>query len=68
MTWFRSVRKILWGGLSVLSTIWVLHYAKVAEYYQSIYPNMRDALYFSECWLNVSLIILIISLIMLMRD
>ena len=63
-----ALRKAFWGALAVNSAIFFFHYAKTAKYYASIYPRMAHALYFSESWMNVWLIVLILSLIGLLRE
>jgi len=63
-----AVRKGLWGALAAISAILFFHYAETAKYYASIYPKMAHALYFSESWMNVWLIVLILSLIGLLRE
>ena len=63
----KKLDRILWGVLAVVSTFMLHHYNKVGEYYASIFPKMQYALYFCETWRNISLILLIISLIMVVR-
>ena len=64
----KNVRKVLWGLLAAISALWYHHYTTVGSYFANIFPKMYYALYFCETWRNVSLILLIISLIMLLRD
>ena len=62
-----EVRRVLWGTLAIISTFWFFHYSKVGSYYASIFPKMRDCLFFCETWRNVSLILLLVSLIMICK-
>ncbi len=62
-----KLEKVLWFALSALSSFWYYHYTTVGNYYASIFPKMQYTLYFCETWRNVSLILLIISLIMVVR-
>jgi len=63
-----TLRKAFWGALAVNSAILFFHYAETAIYYTKIYPKMAHALYFTESWMNVWLIVLILSLINLLRE
>ena len=62
------LRKGLWAILTAISLLFFNHYYEKAHLYANYWPAFRETVFFCETWANISLIIMIVSLIMLLRE
>jgi len=63
-----AIRKALWAGLAIISTLFFYHYYNTMNIYARLWPQYKETLFFTESWANIWLIVLIVSLIQMLRE
>jgi len=63
-----QLRRALWAILAATSFLFYNHYNAKAHLYAKLWPAWKETVFFCETWANISLIIMIVSLILLLKE